>query len=235
MNQVAKDEQLLGTARDYFHFVTKFFESINVSATHIYHSALELSPEFLTVRMLYYSRRPTPFPRVAAGIADSWDSSIDIPRQDDSSDHPIWSPCSRFVATRVQGAMRIWDLLTAELLSTLQFSERVPLSMYTPAYSPDGCSLACASDTGITIWDIQTGGVAKEIQYSPSRFPLLVWSLDGRSICVMDWEEFFYFTVQRFDVVSSTKKSSVESYSRFRPHLWAHEQSFRVMTWTETA
>ena len=40
LDQVAKDSQLLDTAQDFFHFVTKFFEPINVSATHIYHSAL---------------------------------------------------------------------------------------------------------------------------------------------------------------------------------------------------
>jgi len=44
MNQVANDPQLLNTARDYFQFATNFFEVINVSAPHIYHSALELSP-----------------------------------------------------------------------------------------------------------------------------------------------------------------------------------------------
>jgi hypothetical protein len=45
--------------------VTKFFEPINVSATHIYHSALELSPLSSIVRRLYYHQRHTPFPRVA--------------------------------------------------------------------------------------------------------------------------------------------------------------------------
>ena len=43
-NQVAKDSQLRDTAQDYLHFVAKFFEPINASATHIYHSALELCP-----------------------------------------------------------------------------------------------------------------------------------------------------------------------------------------------
>ena len=41
-----------------------FFEFIDVSATHVYHSALELSPLSSVVRKLYYHRRPTPFPRV---------------------------------------------------------------------------------------------------------------------------------------------------------------------------
>lgn len=41
-----------------------FFELICVSATHIYHSALELSPLSSVVRKLYYRRRSIPFPRV---------------------------------------------------------------------------------------------------------------------------------------------------------------------------
>jgi hypothetical protein len=63
-------KQLLETARDCFHFVTKFFEPINVSAAHIYHSALELSPLSSIVRRLYYHQRHTPFPRVLVGTPD---------------------------------------------------------------------------------------------------------------------------------------------------------------------
>ena len=229
-NQVAKDEQLLGTARDCFHFVTRFFEPINVSAAHIYHSALELSPEFSTVRMLHYDRRPTPFPRVAAGIADSWDSSIDIPKPHDTYSCRIWSPCGRFVTTKTQEAVEIWDSLTAELLSTLQPDGPTPRLKGTHAYSPDGLSLACASNDAIIIWDIQTGGAAKEIHLGASYDVFLVWSLDGGTICAMDWDWEGSYTVRRFNVVLGTEQSSITSCSRFQPHVWAHGKSFRVMT-----
>ena len=56
MNQVSRNEELLNTARDCFHFVTKFFEPISVSAAYIYHSALELSPLSSIIRRLYYHR-----------------------------------------------------------------------------------------------------------------------------------------------------------------------------------
>ena len=56
MNQVAKDEELLDIAKDYFQFVTKFFEVINVSAPHIYPPALELCPTSLNIRKLDYWR-----------------------------------------------------------------------------------------------------------------------------------------------------------------------------------
>ena len=204
--------------------MTRFFEPINVSAAHIYHTALELSPEFSTVRMLYYDRRPTPLPRVVAGIADSLDSVIDIPR----SDRPVWSPCGRFVATRAQEAVEIWDSLTAELLSTLQPSGPTP-HIRIHAYSPDGRSLACSSDTGIIIWDIQTGGVAKEIQFRVSCVMSLVWSLDGRAICTTTLDQESCFIVRIFDVVLDTAQSFIIPDSQHVEHLWAHDKSFRVM------
>ena len=189
--------------------------------------------------MLYYDQRPTPFPRVASGITDSWDSSIDISRPLYAFGDPIWSPCGRFVATQAKKAVEIRDSLTAELLSTLQFSERAPRLKGTRAYSPDGRSLACASNTGVVIWDIQTGGVAKEIlakanlaeetENHPNHYSSLVWSLDGRTICVMNWDGSIDFTMRRFDVASGTEQSSIRSHSRFKPRLWAHGESFRVM------
>ena len=174
---------------------------------------------------------------MAAGIAHSWDSSIDIPGLDDTSSCSIWSPCGRFVATHAQEVVEIWDPLTGELLSTLHPDGSTPRLIGTHAYSPDGFSLACASDTAIIIWDIQTGGVAKEIPAKEIRFSanrpydlLLVWSLDGRIICALTWDLLSGYTVRRFDVVSCTEQSSVKPHSELRPRLWAHDTSLRVMT-----
>ena len=125
--------------------------------------------------------------------------------------------------------MEIRDSLTAELLSTLQLGGFTPVD-WVHAYSPDGRSLACPFDTAIIVWDIQTGGVAKEIQLDERHDCTLVWSLDGRSICAMTYET----STVRFDVVSDTKQSSTIPHSKSRPHVWAHNESFRVMTWTRT-
>ena len=152
INQFPGDEQLLETAKDYFYFVTRFFEPISVSATHIYHSALELSPASSNIRKLHYHRRPTPFPRVTAGILDSWNPSIAISGTDYSSESSIaWSPCGQFVAIRTKEAVEIRDPLTFELLSTLQPAEPTPRLKGALAYSLDGRSFACASDTAIII------------------------------------------------------------------------------------
>ena len=232
MNQVAKDEQLFDAARDYFYFVTTFFEPINISATHIYHSALELSPVPSAVRRLHYHRRPTPFPRVAVGTPDSWDPSIAISNIGYSRESSIaWSPCGHFVATQTKEVVEIRDPLTFELLSTLKPTK--PTSQLTGplAYSPDRRSLACVSNTTFIVWDIQTGGVAKELQYDKPSNESLVWSSDGGTIStVAFYSEANTLTVRRYDVPSATALPSFTLRSEDKPHLWVHNDFFRVIT-----
>ena len=242
MNQVSGDEELLNTAKDYFHFVTKFFEPINISAVHIYHSALELSPLSSIVRRLYYHRQHTPFPRVVAGIPEAWEECVRLYAKPYYHTY-TWSPCGRFVAARARGTVDIRDPLSSELLSTLtqyNFSRAGPL-----AYSPDGYSLASPSGTSLTIWDIQTGGVTREIECGTAGNISLAWSLDGATICAMacpswDWSvdvmpqlldySICNYIVNVYDVASGSTLSSGTLQSKGKPHLWAHNVSFRVIT-----
>jgi len=226
MDQVVKDEQLLGTAKDYFQFVTRFFEVIKVSATHIYHSALELCPASSIVRRLYYHCRATHLPKVVIGTPESWTQSIAISGKEEYFGTPIWSPCGRFVAARTWRAVEIRNQLTLELITILQPPETIPDLMGPLAYSPDGRSIACASDTAIIIWDIQTGGVAKEIECGTSNHSL-VWSLDGQRICTIGYKP---YTVHIYGVSSGTALSPGTLQSGGILHLWAVDESFRVMT-----
>jgi len=205
-----------------------FFEPINVSATHIYHSALELTSLSSIIRKLHYHRRPTPLPRVVYGIPESRDPSISIPSRRSFRESCSWSPCGRFVAIRVEDAVMIRDALTFELVSTLKlfhppFIGATPL----PSYSPDGKFLGCTDIRGITIWDIQTGGVAKRIpcyQSDSERFGRLVWSSCGRLVGVLSDR-----TIRTFDVASGTALPPIRLDS-YGAYLWAHNESFRVMT-----
>ena len=241
MNQVSGEKDLLDTAKDYFHFVTKFFEPINISAVHIYHSALELSPLSSIVRRLYYHRRRTPFPRVVAGIPDTWEEGIRLCAKDRYHAH-TWSPCGRFIAAQAYGTVDILDPLSSELLST--FTRSDPGCAVQLAYSLDGHSLASLSSTSLTIWDIQTGGVAREIECSADSTIPLTWSLDGATICTIACscldqyfdvmprllDDVYNYTVNVHDVASGTTLSSGTLQSRCKPRLWAHNTSFRVFT-----
>ena len=214
--------------------MTRLFEPINASATHVYHSALELSPLSSIVRKLYYHRRPNPFLRVGAGTPDSWDLSVAISHTHLTSTPPVtWSQCGQIVAVQTKEAVEIWDVLTSGLLSTLQPTEPTSELTGKPSYSPDGRSIACISGAIIIIWDIQTGGVMKEIQRDEAGDASLVWSLGGRAIGTMFWDQDTW-AMRVYDVTLGTALSYIKLQSRDRPYLWAHSEHFRVaVTWRE--
>jgi len=228
------DHQLLDTARDYFHFVTSFFEVINVSATHIYHSALELSPLSSIIRRFYYHQRPHPSPRVIVGTLGSWDLSTTA-----HTNHPrllssVWSPCGQFVATAAVGAVEIRDAHTLEVLSTPQPTQVGTKFRRGLAYSPDGCSLAGCSDTAVVVWDTQTGGMVRAIEWEvPADGLELVWSSDGTTIGttisgVSPVTKIV--TVYAYDVASGASRSLGTFHSKDKPYFWAHDTSFRIAT-----
>jgi len=239
MDQVALNAELLDTAKDYFYFVTKFFELINVSATHIYHSALELAPFLSVVRRLYYHHRAIPLPNVLLGIRDSWDQMIAVSPGDDDSDYDsfTWSPCGQFIAVRTGEVVEVRDPPSLELLSTLEPTASTFELTGQLAYSPDGRSIASPSRNGIIIWDIQTGGMTKEIEcdYTNASDVSLVWSLNGGMICsVTTFPEPYPSKVRSHtsrvhDIALGTTSSPATLQSESTPHLWAHNNSFRIM------
>ena len=237
-NQVAKDTQLLNITTDFLQFVTSFFEVIDVSATHVYHSALELSPLSSMVRKLYYSQRPHPLPRVVVGIPDTWDPSI-TSFSTNRYLSSTWSPCGRFVAAVTEKTLEIRDASTLKLLSTIQSTKAATKFRPGLTYSPDGCSLASCSDIGIIIWDTQTGGVAKIIVCKVTHKGLeLVWSLNGMTIGTISLGVSETCTVYTYEVASGAIQSSGTLQlphtlqSADRKHLWAHDKSFRVVVGT---
>ena len=200
--------------------MTRFFEPINVSAPHIYHSALQLSPLSSIIRRLYDHERLTPFPRVEIGIPDSQDLSVSI--SSICQEAVTWSPCGQFIAAREGGIVKIWNALTFELISTLQPPPMCTCIGAPPLYTPDGCSLASITSTGIVIWDIQTGGVVKNIQHTTSLGRLLAWSSDGGAIGVL-----FDFHLHVYTITSNMESGPFMLQLGHQKYLWAHNESFR--------
>ena len=234
--QVAGDKELLDTARDCFRFATTFFEPISVSAVHIYHSALELSPLSSIVRRLYHHQRHSPLPRVVIGTQGSWDecSTTHFSGKFGCGSF-TWSPCGQFVAANYQGGTEIRDVLTSELLSTLRPTKPTSQTLRTLAYSPDGRSIAVLSDTSFTIWDIQTGGVAREVECGAVTGVSLVWSLDGRVIGTMLLDKgHSNYTMHTYDVDSGAAQFHGTFQSIKHPHLWAYDKTFRIMAAGDT-
>ena len=209
--------------------MTKFFEPINISATHIYHSALEWCPISSIVRKLYYDRYHdvARFPRVMVGIPDSWDPTVSFSGKDDYH-FCTWSPCGRFVAAQTNKTVEVRNQLTFELLTILK-TEGTSQPTGPLTYSPDGRSLACGISGAIVIWDIQTGGVAKEIEFF-GRMGSLVWSSDGMTIAITPDDGDSIQGTRRYDVASGAQLYT-EAFN-FGPiyQLWAYEKTFRFLT-----
>ena len=230
---MAKDHQLLDTARDYFHFLTTFSELINTSATHIYHSALELSPLSSIIRKFYYYQRPHPSPRVVTGVPDSWELKTSVSFSHSYYLSSTWSPCGQNIAAVAEEVVRVWDALSLKPLSTLQSTKGTTRFRHGLAFSPDGYSLAGCSDTGIIIWDIQTGGVIKEIECEITGNGLeLVWTLDGQSIGAISPRVLGTLTMHIYNITAGTILSSVTLQSSGKPYVWAHDKSLQIATTT---
>ncbi|KAF9649797.1 hypothetical protein BDM02DRAFT_1756200 [Thelephora ganbajun] len=232
LQEVSENKELVDTARDYSQFVRTFFESISVSATHIYHSALELSPFSSIVRKRYYPQRHTRLPRVMVGTWQSWEEGIIISIKNRCLSC-TWSPCGQFIATQSLEAVEIRDSLSLELLSTL----KLPRPIYDGyenifVYSTDGRFIASLSRTSLVIWDIETGGMTKEIDQGGAWDVSLAWSLDGSTICIVGrgdpWSS--AYVVHTYDVASGATHSHGTLKSISGLHLWAYGTSFRVMT-----
>jgi len=232
VTQVSKDEELLATATDCFHFVVTYFEPISVSAVHIYHSALECSPISSTVRQLYYHQRCTPFPYVVTGTPGTWNQSINISCLGSNLKSFTWSQCGQFIAAMYPGEVEIRDSHSSELLSTLRPTEPTSHLINMLAYSPDGHTLAAFLTTSLVIWDIQTGGVVKEVECGLTNNAFMVWSLDGQAIGITlsDGALTCRYTIHLYDVDSGVTQSPGTVQSNKIPHLWAHGKSFRIMT-----
>ena len=227
---MAKDYQLFLTAGDYLQFTTNFFDIINVSATHIYHSALELSPSSSIVRKLYFHQQSNLSPRIVIGAADSWELTRAIPTKDSWYLSCVWSPCSQFIAVMAENAVEIRDALTLKPLSTLQSTGSITRFRGKLAYSPDGYSLAGCSNSAVIIWDTQTGGEVAKIVCTVTRDGLdLIWSTDGKTIAtVSPWES--TITVHTYSIASGKLLFMATLRSTEKPHIWAHEKSFQIMT-----
>ena len=161
---------------------------------------------------------------------DSWDPWIAASWRYDRGSY-AWSPCGRFIAAGNGEGVGIYDSLSFELLSTLMPIESAQESMDQLAYSMDGRSVASAFGASLIIWDIQTGGVAKEIEYEGTYSASLTWSLNGSTICIISQNVMTgLYAVYIHDVASGVMRSPGILPSVDKPYVWAHNTSFRVMT-----
>ena len=198
---MTQESQTLDLAKDFFRFVTGFFEVISTSAPHIYHSALLLSPQTSSVQELY-GPQTTFMTRVIRGMPTSWDPSIANYRFLSEVKVAAWSSCSKFIAVACfPSEVEILDATTLERLHTLD--TRDPSTKWGRLrFSPDGhlltgCARHVYEDVRrcIASWDLQTGGLisyinpnwlCSSITYSGCGMMLGGYFPDNRSIIIYD-------------------------------------------------
>ena len=125
----------LDLVKDYSRFVIEFFEVINISAPHIYHSALLLSPLMSIVRGLY-KQYVRPFTRVVRGLPVSWEPISATLCIENFNGGAVWSPCGRFIAVAKSGSTEILDAVTLNPLSTLEPPPRFGVPVTVPQFYP---------------------------------------------------------------------------------------------------
>jgi WD40 repeat protein len=240
---------MLDLTNDYFRFVTGYFEVINTSAPHIYHSALISAPQKSIIRRLYESHAH-PFMRIVHGVPMSWDSNTAATTCHSTINLAVWSPCNRFIAIAL-GSTRTMDILDSVTLQRLQTLESPPgISTGNRAliFSPDSHILTCSSggyrggsdrELFVVSWDLQTGGVASIIRWrGPEQHvvgePSITYSADGKMVGVFYWHPQRASAPGIFicDIASGTymHSHSLNGATPLSNKIWTHGEYLRFAT-----
>ena len=221
-------------ASDFFRFLLAFFEVISISASHIYISALPLSPKSSLVREVY-KKYTSPLVRVVWGLSVSWEQSIAIISHNEPYDGIAWSPCSRFLAVAEGPTARILDAVTLKPLSTFQRSWHAATSWLS--FSPEGRILMqFYQDGNLASWDLQTGS---PVDFTPLEWPLSfpnilssAYSTDRKIVAVVHRDlEDGSVTIATCDLHPTPRTGyyRIPDGRRIGP-IWTHGQCFRFAT-----
>ncbi|KAF9642707.1 hypothetical protein BDM02DRAFT_3273353 [Thelephora ganbajun] len=217
-------------ANDCFRFVTGFFEVIEESAPHIYHSALPLSPRKSMVRKLY-ERHANPMARVVRGLPDSWDPAIVTLQYSCST--AAWSPCGRFIAISDGGSTA--EIRDAATLKRLTVLESLGGYIHKLVFSPDARLLMSCTyrPEKLISWDLQTGVMVSAI--SPEQWGddtechAITYSACGTMFGVLI-SRLGTFTIRTYNVHSGTHTHSHPIEGKAIGDIWTHGGCLRFAT-----
>jgi WD40 repeat protein len=135
--------------------VLRFFDAIEPPASHIYESALPMSPSSSLVRARYLNQVST---NVNFSVVDdAWDACIRTIRSQREVFSAVFSHKDDLVAVGEEDIVEIFDAATGQRRATLMTNYIArPLS-----FSSDDNILASgdfSADIGVDVWDLQTGG-----------------------------------------------------------------------------
>ena len=223
-----------------------------MSAPHIYHSALPLSPLTSIIRGLY-KQHASPFARIVRGVPLSWEPVVATTHLISGQPDPVavWSPCSKFIAAGAQESVEVFDRATLGRLAT--FKRPSNSSQCHLGFSPDSRSLmllhtnwdADHTDGGTGLvdrgihhkywevinWDLQTGGRLSEIQAEFRQDPVesFTYSRDGNMVAAAHRpEDKIGCDIYTYDLPSRTRLGPlIVSYWGSAAPIWTHDEYLR--------
>ena len=222
---------VLDLVNDCFRFVTGFFEIINESAPHIYHSALPLSPRTSIVRTLYEGHA-LPMVRIAHGLPNSWEPSIAATRFSSPIDTAVWSPCSKFIAIawgKSKATIEILDAVTLGRLTTLDF----PLGRTRwLVFSPNAHLLTWFGEKPgkFISWEVQTGLLVSAISPDRRGTPLSATYSACETMFGVSSRNDRTFTISIYNVHSGTHIYSRSVEGQALDEIWTHDRRLRFAT-----
>lgn len=229
---MTQESPTLDLINDCFRFVNGFFDAINISAPHIYHSALLLSPKTSIVHKLY-GLQINPMARVVHGELTSWGQSIAIKSYPTGISQAVWSPCSKHIATaQHSGEITVLDAVTLKNLHTLHIDHTFRWGELI--FSPDGYLLTAQSwgfqsqSCQTVSWDLQTGGLVSKIEGNET-FDLMSFSGCGTMLGGL-----FHLSGRQgiviYDIICGTQISSHSLPRLDVITIWTHGQCLQFAT-----
>ena len=213
-----------------------FFDVICMSAPHIYHSALPLSPKMSIVYGLY-KQYAHPFVRVVQGLPAVWEPVAATLHSKSYCPKTRWSPCNKFVALAKPRAVEILDAATLQQLNTL----KLPVDFYCQMviFSPNSHFLTGFSKENLISWDLQTGGPIGTIPLGPDpgfEHPYSsTYSVDGKVVAVayrQKSEETSTVTnfIATYDLLSKICTNTHHISGKIIYPIWTHNECFQFAT-----
>ena len=215
-----------------------FFEVIDQSAPHIYHSALPFSPPTSHVHTLY-KQYAHPFARAIQGLPTSQEAGVVTKHSAlEGPVEVIWSPCNRFLVVMEDAQMGdslFVDILDATTLNQFDGLHSNHIESGKPVLSPDGHSLTLLSHECIIVCDLQTGGptttIPLELDLPVESSSPPIYSTDGKEVA------FAYKSEGREDtlIISYNLLSGIHTHPQafegcIIGSIWTHDESIQFAT-----
>jgi WD40 repeat protein/serine/threonine protein kinase len=121
----------------------------------------------------------------------------------------LWDPDNTYTDAGGDGAVRLWDLSSGELLHTLWGDGRS--SIRSVAFSPDGTIVVAGSEGAIKLWDVASGSSLSALEGHTTFVNRVIFSPDGTILASGDG----YGGIRIWDTLSGDTIHQLQAHSGF--------------------